>query len=283
MRELAWYNGVLTPLSEAKVSPNDRAFYFGDGIYDVATVRKGVCFALEDHLDRFFTNAEKLRFNMPLNKDELREVCRELISKLDADVEEAILYFQASRGTAPRKHVFPENAKANLYFTLKPSKFNSIGMEVAAIFEEDIRFLMCDVKTLNLLPNVLAQQKAAEAGCYEAIFHRDERVTEGSHSSICMLKDGVFCTPPADNLILPSITRKHYLRLCEELGIPTRIEPFTKKELLEADEIVIMSTTALMCRCTKIDGKTVGGKDPATLKRIADAYLRRIVRETESI
>ncbi|MBE6712672.1 MAG: D-amino acid aminotransferase [Ruminococcaceae bacterium] len=281
MREIAWYNGKLTTLEEARISPDDRAFYFGDGIYDVVTVRKGICFALEDHLDRFFTNAERLRLNMPMTKDEVRGVCDDLISKLDRDIEEAALYFQASRATAPRNHAFPENAKANLYFTLKPSKFKKIGMEISAIFEKDIRFLMCDIKTLNLLPNVLAQQKALEAGCYEVIFHRGERVTEGSHSCICMLKDGVFCTPPTDEMILPSITRKHYLQICEKLGIPTRIAPFTRDELLQADEIIVMSTTALMCRCIKINGNSVGGRDGENLRRIADAYRARILRETE--
>lgn len=281
MREIAWYNGVVTELSEAKVSPDDRAFYFGDGIYDVATVRKGKCFALDDHLVRFFTNASKLRLHLSLSYEEVRGVCLDFLKQLDPDVEEAALYFQASRGTAPRNHAFPENAKANLYFTLKPTKFKKIGMEVSAIFEEDIRFLMCDIKTLNLLPNVLAQQKAVEAGCYEVIFHRGERVTEGSHSAICYFKDGALHTPPCDNLILPSITRKHYLEICEELGIPTKIAPFTKSELLDADEIVIMSTTALMCRCTKIDGAPVGGKDPAILDRLSDAYRARILRETE--
>ncbi len=271
----------MTPLSEAKVSADDRAFYFGDGIYDVATVRKGTCFALDDHLTRFFGNAERLRLNLNLSYDEVKDICLELLTHLDPDVEEAALYFQASRGTAPRNHAFPENARANLYFTLKPSKFKKMGMEVSAIFEEDIRFLMCDIKTLNLLPNVLAQQKALEAGCYEVIFCRGERVTEGSHSAVCYFKDGVLCTPPADNLILPSITRKHYLELCEELGIPARIAPFTKADLLDADEIVIMSTTALMCRCTKIDGNCVGGKDPAILERLAKAYRERILKETE--
>ena len=281
MREIAWYNGVMTPLAEAKVSPDDRAFYFGDGIYDVVTVRKGVCFALDDHLDRFYTNAERLRLNMPLCREELRGVCKELLANLDEDIDEAALYFQASRGTAPRNHAFPKDVQANLYFTLKPSKFKKIGMEVSAIFEEDIRFLMCEIKTLNLLPNVLAQQKALEVGCYEVIFHRGERVTEGSHSSICYFKDGVLCTPPTDELILPSITRKHYLQLCEELGIPTKVAPFSKDDLLCADEVIIMSTTALMCRCTGIDGNPVGCKDPEILERLANAYRERILRETE--
>ncbi|MBR2634186.1 MAG: aminotransferase class IV [Clostridia bacterium] len=281
MREIAWYNGTMTALSEARISPEDRAFYFGDGIYDVATVRKGVCFALEDHLDRFFRNAQRLKLNLAQTKEQVRKIIEELLSKLDRDIEEAVLYFQASRGTAPRSHAFPEGVTANLYFTLKPTCFKKMGTEVSALFEEDIRFLMCDIKTLNLLPNVLAQQKAKEAGCYEVVYHRGERVTEGCHSSIGMLKNGVFCTPPADELILPSITRKHYLMLCEKIGIPTRIAPFTREELLSADEIIIMSTTAVMCRCVEIDGKPVGGKDPETLKKIAAAYREMILEATE--
>lgn len=282
MREIAWYNGIVTPLKEAKIDADDRAFYFGDGIYDVATVRNKVCFALEDHLNRFFDNAKLLRLNLIQTKDEVRKICLDLLEMLDDDVKYAVLYFQASRGTAPRNHAFPsESVPANLYFTLKPTSFKDFGTEVGAILGEDIRFLMCNIKTLNLLPNVLGQQEAKEKGCYEIIFHRGDRVTEGSHSGVSIIKDGVFQTPPTDNLILPSITRKHYLSICEEQKIPVKIEPFTVDEMLQADEIIIMSTTALMMRCTKIDGKAVGGKDPETLHRIAAAYRDRILAETD--
>lgn len=281
MREIAWYNGVLSTIEDARIPANDRAFYFGDGIYDVATVRKKVCFALEDHLDRFFNNARLLRLNLKQTREEVREICLGLLEQLDDGIEEAVLYFQASRGTAPRGHAFPEQGYANLYFTLKPAAFKKFGTEVSAILKEDIRFYMCHIKTLNLLPNVLAQQEAKEKGCYETILHRGDRVTEGSHSTVAYFKDGVFCTPPADELILPSITRKHYVALCEKIGIPVRIAPFTVEELLNADEILIMSTTALMMRCTTVDGKKVGGKDPAVLAKVEAAYKNKILAETE--
>lgn len=281
MREIAWYNGTVTTVKEARIPADDRAFYFGDGIYDVATVRNKVCFGLEDHLNRFFDNAKLLRLNLQQTKDEVRAICLELLGMLDDDIPEAVLYFQASRGTAPRNHAFPENVPANLYFTLKPTTFKKFGTEVSAITGEDIRFYMCNIKTLNLLPNVLGQQEAKEKGCYEIIFHRGDRVTEGSHSGVSIVKNGTFITPPADNLILPSITRKHYLAICEKIGIPVEIRPFTVEELFDADEIIIMSTTAMMSRCTKLDGKAVGGKDEATLQKIADAYRDMILAETE--
>lgn len=279
MKDLAYYNGKITPISEMTIPANDRAYYFGDGIYDVAMVLGGKCFALEDHLDRFMTNAGKLRLNLNLTKDQLRALCLDLVSRLDKDVTEAVLYFQASRGTAPRNHPFPENATANLFFTLKEGEFKKMGREVSAISVEDIRFYMCNIKTLNLLPNVIAAQKATELGAYEAILHRSERVTEGSHSGVSIIKDGVFQTPPLDELILPSVTRKHYLELCRMIGVPVLEAPFTMKEMLEADEIIIMSSTAVMNRCTKIDGKKVGGKDPETLARIAKAYQEKIDAE----
>ncbi len=281
MREIAWYNGTVTTVKEARIPADDRAFYFGDGIYDVATVRNKVCFGLEDHLNRFFDNAKLLRLNLQQTKDEVRAICLELLGMLDDDIPEAVLYFQASRGTAPRNHAFPENVPANLYFTLKPTTFKKFGTEVCAITGEDIRFYMCNIKTLNLLPNVLGQQEAKEKGCYEIIFHRGDRVTEGSHSGVSIVKNGTFITPPTDNLILPSITRKHYLAICEKIGIPVEIRPFTVEELFDADEIIIMSTTAMMSRCTKLDGKAVGGKDEATLQKIADAYRDMILAETE--
>jgi len=278
----AYYNGVFGDFDDIKIPLSDRSVFFGDGIYDVASVRKGVCFALEDHLNRFCNNAKKLRLNLCMTKEELRSLCLNLVSRLDSDVDEAVLYFQASRGTAPRDHSFPEHAKANLYFTLKPTVFKKMGREVSAIMVEDIRFLMCDIKTLNLLPNVLAQQKAKEAGCYEAILHRGDRVTEGSHSGVSILKDGVFYTPPADHFILPSITRKHMLELCAQEGIPSVEKVFSVEELLNADEVIIMSTTALVNRCTVIDNKSVGGKDPKTLERLISAYRQKILVETES-
>ena len=281
MRNIAYYNGRIGDASEMMVPAEDRAFYFGDGIYDVTTVHNGKCFAIDDHLDRFVGNARKLRLNLLQSKEEIRAICLDLISKLDPDVKEAVLYFQASRGTAPRNHAFPADAKANLFFTLKESKMKPIGQKVSAITKEDVRFELCDIKTLNLLFNVLAQQEAVENGCYEAILHRGERVTEGSHSGVSILKNGVFQTPPLDQFILPSVTRKHYIELCTGLGIRILEKPFTVEEMMNADEVIIMSSTAVCNVCDKIDGVPVGGKAPELINEICQAYAAKIAEQTK--
>ena len=145
---------------------------------------------------------------------------------------------------------------------------------------EDTRFLHCNIKTLNLIPNCMAMQQAVEAGCDEVVFHRGDRVTEGAHSGLAILKDGVFCTPPADNLILPSITRKHFLTLCDKLGVPTRIAPFTVDELKNADEVMILSTGTHCVGACELDGKPLGGKDPALLDKLQKAYQQWFNEET---
>ena len=280
MKDLAYYNGRITPASEMMIPAEDRAFYFGDGIYDVTTVHGGKCFALDDHAARFYGNARKMRFDLGMTLPELKELCLDLCAKLDEDVKEAVLYFQASRGTAPRNHAFPDGGKANLYFTLKPAKLKTIGQEVAAITLPDKRFEFCDIKTLNLLPNVLAAQEAAEQGVYETIFHRDRIVTEGSHSGVSIFSGGRFITPPLSPHILPSVTRKHYLELATALGVPAEEREFSVGEMNAADEVVIMSSTAPLNRCRKIDGLDVGGRDPEIIALFARAYAEKITAET---
>ena len=146
---------------------------------------------------------------------------------------------------------------------------------------EDIRFKLCHIKTLNLIPSVLANQRATEQNCHEAVFHRGERVTECAHSNISILKDGVLRTAPTDELILPGITRKHLLELARELGIAVTEEPFTMAELMDADEVIVTSSSALGVRAESIDGIPVGGKDPQRLKQLQEAYLEKFRRETK--
>ncbi len=280
MKDLAYYNGRITAAAEMMIPAEDRAYYFGDGIYDVTTVHQGKCFALDDHAARFFGNAKKMRFDLGLTLPELKELCLDLCAKLDGDVKEAVLYFQASRGTAPRAHAFPDAGKANLFFTLKPAKLKPIGQEIAAITLPDRRFEFCDIKTLNLLPNVLASQEAKEKGVYEAVFHRNGTVTEGSHSCVSIFSGGRFITPPLSPHILPSVTRKHYLELATALGVPAEERTFSVEEMKAADEVVIMSSTAPLNRCLKIDGAAVGGRDPEIIKLFARAYAGKIKDET---
>ena len=145
---------------------------------------------------------------------------------------------------------------------------------------EDTRFLHCNIKTLNLIPAVIASQRAKEAGCAETVFHRNGRVTECAHSNVHIIREGTFVTAPTDNLILPGIARKHIIAACKKLGIPVSETPYTIDDLKNADEIMISSAGSLCLAAEEIDGKKVGGKAPKILKSIQDEVLREFMEET---
>ena len=271
MKDIAYYNGKIGRIDEVQAPITDRGFYFGDGVYDAAMVNNKKIFELEDHLDRFYNSLKLLRIEPPMQRDELTKTLNELVSQLDSDAPH-MLYWQSTRAVAHRMHAVPKCGKASLMAFSEPCGLDRQDHPYKLISVEDTRFLHCNIKTLNLIPNCMAMQQAVEAGCDEVVFHRGDRVTEGAHSGLAILKDGVFCTPPADNLILPSITRKHFLTLCDKLGVPTRIAPFTVDELKNADEVMILSTGTHCVGACELDGKPLGGKDPALLDKLQKAY-----------
>jgi D-alanine transaminase len=211
------------------------------------------------------------------------ELTAELQKCIDAnECDHGMLYWQCSRGTGLRAHNFPpKDVKPNLMIFTVPCDLVPMDQTFELISMEDTRFLHCNIKTLNLIPSVIAYQRCIEAGCQETVFHRGERVTECAHSNVLMLKDGVLCTPPRDNLILPGTTLKHLLELAEKEGIPTREEPFTMEELRNADEIIVSSSGGLCIQATTLDGQPVGGKDPKHLKQLQEAYLQFYAEDTK--
>ncbi len=186
------------------------------------------------------------------------------------------IYFQITRGACPRNHIFPGddvapvltgNAKEN------PRPFENFENGVKATFVEDIRWLRCDIKSLNLLGAVLAKQEAHEKDCYEAILHRGETVTEGSSSNIYGVKDGVLYTHPADNLILNGITRQVIFKCAEEIGMPVKEEAFTKEQLLAMDEVIVSSTTSEVTPVIDVDGQAIGSGKPGEWTRKLQAQF----------
>ncbi len=271
MRELGYYNGRIGELSEMTVPMNDRACYFGDGVYDAQLCRNYRLFALDEHVDRFFNSARMLDIALPLSKDELKTLLNDLVRKLDTG--DLFVYYQATRGTAPREHAFPD-VKANLWVVISPRKVNEGREPIRLITMEDTRFLHCNIKTLNLLPSVIAAEKAKQAGCQECVFYRPGyRVTECAHSNVHILKDGTLFTAPLDNLILPGIARAHLIRMCGRMGIPVREEPYTLDDLMGADEIFVTSSGNLIMRALEADGKKIGGRDPETFEKLRAALL----------
>lgn len=274
MKNLAYYNGRITAIEDMMIPANDRGFYFGDGIYEVAMVFNHKIFALNDHLDRMANSAALVRIELPASKEEIGHLLEELALKVESPCQ--FLYWQITRASSPRNHLFPEGAASNLYVYSKPWKGVEMSDEYRLLSVEDTRFLHCNIKTLNLLPNVMAAQKAKEAGCSEAVFVRDGYVTEGSHSNISLIKDGVFVTHPLDNLILPGTERNHMIRYCGELGIPVEERAFTLKEMAEAEEIIVSSTSHPSMRAMELDGKAVGMKNAELVKKLRDKYMEEI-------
>lgn len=279
MKNLGYYNGKFGELEEMTVPMNDRVCFFGDGVYDATYSNNYKIYALDDHIDRFYNSAGLLDINLPYTKAEMKALLSDMVKKVETG--NLFVYWQATRGTAIRNHAYDPKMKANIWIVLKPGKIKDVTQKMKVITMEDTRFLHCNIKTLNLLPSVIASQKAEGQGCAETIFHRAGRVTECAHSNVSILKDGKFITAPTDHLILPGITRMHIIKMCKKLCIPVDETPFTLDEMMKADEIIISSAGQLAIGVSEVDFKPVGGKAPELLKRIQDALLEEYYEETK--
>lgn len=280
MKSVGYYNGTIGLVEEMTVPMNDRGMYFGDGVYDAAYAANRTIFEAEGHITRFFNSCNALKMPLAMTREALLSELQRCVNLMDSDGE-VFVYWQCTRGTGPRKHEFlPEGTPANLLINVRAIPMAGISQKRKAILVEDTRFLHCNIKTINLIPNVMAAQLAKEAGCEEAIFHRGERVTECAHSNVHIIKDGVLHTAPTDNFILPGVTRKHILRVCERLHIPFLEEAFTVEELLAADEVIVTSASILGAGVSEIDGTPVGGKAPELLRTVQENMVRDFTEET---
>jgi len=268
------WNDRIVADNEVVVDKEDRGYQFGDGVYEVVKVYNGQLFTLEEHVDRFYASAEKIHITIPYTKDKLYTLLHQLVEA--NEINTGHIYFQITRGACPRNHIFPGddvapvltgNAKEN------PRPVANFENGVKATFVEDIRWLRCDIKSLNLLGAVLAKQQAHEKGCYEAILHRGETITEGSSSNIYGVKDGVLYTHPADNLILNGITRQVIFKCAEEIGMPVKEQAFTKEQLLAMDEVIVSSTTSEVTPVIDVDGQAIGNGKPGEWTRKLQAQF----------
>ena len=281
-KNVGYYNGEIGPLEEMKVPMGDRALYFGDGIYEAACVANRVPFALEDHLDRMYNSLRLLEIPFRMERDQVRAELQKVIEAAE-ETPYHFLYWQVSRGVAPRGHAFPPAEVApTLLAYVRPHRMKDLNQPYRLISLEDNRYKLCHIKTLNLIPSVLASQRAAERGCDEAVLHRGSRVTECAHSNISMLKDGVLRTAPTDELILPGIARKHLIALAKENGVPVVEEPFSMVELMNADEAIVTSSSALCMGVESIDGIPVGGRDRERFHLLQSACMEEFQRETKA-
>lgn len=259
MKNLGYYNGTIGELNDMKVDFNDRACCFGDGLYEVAYCYNQRVFALQEHIDRFFASAEILGINLSYSKSNLYDLIYDLIKKVDGDA--LIVYWQASRGTSIRDHSYGDNIRSNLCLSVKQGSLRDYNKPIKVMLTEDVRHSICNIKTLNLLPNVMALHRAEKYGCQEVIFHRNGRITECAHSNVSILKDGVLITPPADNLILAGTCRAHLIDNAKRIGLNVMEKEFFIDELINADQIIITAAGSMAIGVKEIEGKNTKNKD----------------------
>ena len=261
-------NNLLVERKGFGVDIEDRAYQFGDGVYEVIRVYGGKVFAMSRHLDRLWRSCAELKIPLPFGKDDLAASFAELV-KVNQLSGDGIIYLQVSRGVAPRVHQFPAESGPLLVAYTREVQRPLQAMENggSVITAEDIRWLRCDIKSLNLLGNVLAKQAAVEKGAIEAIMHRGNTVTEGSSSNFFIVREGAVYTHPLNNLILGGITREIIVELAGELNLTLRQQPFTVDQAYGAEEAFITSTISEVLPIISIDGRTIGSGAPGPVTR----------------
>jgi D-alanine transaminase len=272
-----YFNGEYIAKDAVRVSPDDRGFNFGDGVYEVIRAYGGRLFGMEAHLARMERGLREMRITGVVARD-FAVVCERLLELNGFSDGDANIYMQVSRGAAPRQHSFPDPAPPPTTYAsvsaVKPRGDPAKG--VAAITLPDQRWARCDIKTIALVPNVLANQLAKEAGAAEAVLVRDGVALEATAASLFAVFDGEVRTAPKSNYILPSITRAVALEICAENDIPARETPIFIDELRNADEIFLAGTTFEIMPVVRLDGVAVGSGTPGLRSRqIYDFFCQR--------
>jgi D-alanine transaminase len=276
---LVYLNGSYLPREEAVVPVGDRAFVFGDGVYEVTRAVRGRFFAEEGHWGRLQRGLATLRIDAASHIDQarLREISERLLTENGLADTDATVYLQITRGAAVRTHWFPPAGTApTIFASTSPFEIPWEAREkgARAVTHPDIRWSRCDIKTVNLLPNVMAKQRAHEEGAFEALLIRNGTVTEGSSSNAFAVIDGVLRTHPRSNFILPGITREVVIDLARELGIPVDETPFFQEDLPHLEELFFTGTTTDVQPIVELDGRPIADGRPG---RIAMALGRALV------
>lgn len=282
MPRYAYVNGRYVPHNAAAVHIEDRGYQFADGVYEVVPVHDGKLVDEGPHLDRLERSLAELRIEMPMSRRALQLVSQELMRR--NALTSGFVYMQVTRGVAPRDHKFPKKTpKPALTMTtrqLAPVSDEALQQGFHVVTAPDQRWKRCDIKSVSLLPNILAKQKAAEAGCQEAwLVDDNDYVTEGSATNAWIVTaDKKVVTRQADNAILPGITRLSLLKVLEREGYELEVRPFSLEEAKQASEAFLTSSTNYVMPITKIDDQPVGNGHPGILTmKLRDAYVDQVV------
>lgn len=278
MPNVAFINGAFMPLAEAKVSIEDRGFQFGDGVYEVIRTYKGCPFSIEAHLARLDRSAAALDLTQPYSRAEW--TCHILEGVKRAAYPEAKIYLQITRGVAPRDHAYSDEATPTVVMTVRefhPLDRSVQATGVEAMTTEDIRWGRCDIKSVNLLANVLARQQVKQARVFEAILVNSGLVTEGAVSNVMVVQGGTVVTAPEGPRILSGVTRAIVLDLALSEGVPTQERFVSQSDLYTADEVFLTGTTVEVLAVIRVDGKVIGDGRPGPItQRLAASFASRL-------
>ena len=281
MKELTYFNGEMVESGAKVVSLDDRGYCFGDGVYEVVRVYNGRAFAFSYHQDRLYRSMREMDIPVRMPPDELQELHEIMIEQ--SEITDGYIYLQITRGVTPRHHAFERSKlEPQMYMFIKPitTDLGTLQEGVKAITLPDERWARVDIKTLNLIPNILAQTKAEKKGAYTAILVRDGIVTEGATSNVFVMKDGVCYTHPADHHILKGITRQLVVtRVAPTAGITIIEREFDEAFLKEADEIFFTDTIGGIIPITTLNREPVGDGKPGKAAKVLAEQLQHLMEE----
>ena len=273
----AYVDGAFLPLAEARVSPMDRGFLFGDGAYEVIPVYSRRAFRLDEHVARLGNTLAAMRLANPHGADEWKAIILEIVARNPWDDQS--VYLQVTRGADTRRnHAFPgPEVKPTVFLMSEPlvtPSAEQLATGIAAVSAADIRWLRCDLKTVSMLANCLLRQHAIDHGCMETVLFRDSFLTEGAASSIFVCKDGVLLVPPKSHLMLPGVTYDVVLELARRHGMKHEVREVLEAEVRSADELWMTSSTKEVLPITALDGRPVGDGKPGPMGRQMYAWYQ---------
>jgi D-alanine transaminase len=273
---ICYLNGTYLPLTEARVSPLDRAFLFGDAVYEVIPVYRGRPFRLREHLDRLNRSLAAIRMPAPRSHPEWEAICMQLVAQQGG--EDSYIYIQVTRGAElGRNHAWPDGLMPTIFAyvtALEPAPAKLSDQGVVAVTAEDTRWARRDIKSTALLANILLKKLAADAGAFETILIENGELTEGSSTTVHVISGGVILTPPNGYYILPGTTRDVVTELAVRLNLSSNNSRVPEALLRSADEIWLSFATRGLLPVTVLDGETVGsGKPGPIFKRIHAAFV----------
>jgi D-alanine transaminase len=278
MPDIAFVNGCFMPLGEAKVSIEDRGFQFGDGVYEVVRTYRGIPFQLSAHLERLERSANAIHLDVSVHSQGWEQWVLEGMKR--AGYAECKIYLQVTRGQSPRDHVFPHGAAPTIVISVR--EMRSLDpvlprLGVTVITMDDLRWGRCDIKSINLLPNVLARQRALEAGAFEAILVRQGFVTEGAVSNVMIVRAGRVITPPEGEHILSGVTRRLVLNEARKENIVVEERTIHLDEFRRAEEVFLTGTTVEVLPVVRIDDTPVDQGRPGLLTERLGALFRKVI------